>query len=69
MNFVDRPWGTSSLLDLLMMWHQERIRIPLLQLEGPTIPQWCGTGDPNQGYYAGLAGTAYAKILEQLWTG
>jgi hypothetical protein len=41
----------------------------LLQLEGPTIPQWCGTGDPNQGYYAGLAGTAYAKILEQLWTG
>ncbi len=41
----------------------------LKQLDGPTIPDWGGVGDPVQGYYAGLPGTAYAKILEELWTG
>ena len=25
-------------------------------------------GDPQQGYYAGLPGKAYAKVLEELWT-
>jgi hypothetical protein len=42
---------------------------PLAQTAGPTAPDWAGVGDPNEGYYAGLAGTAYAKILEQMWTG
>jgi hypothetical protein len=37
--------------------------------DGPTIPDWGGVGDPAQGYYAGLPGTAYAKILEEIWTG
>jgi hypothetical protein len=41
----------------------------LAQLDGPTIPDWGGIGDPSQGYYAGLPGTAYAKILEEAWTG
>lgn len=40
----------------------------LEQSEGPTIPDWCGVGDPNLGYYAGLPGKAFAKILEELWT-
>ncbi len=35
---------------------------------GPTIPQWGGVGDPAQGYYAGLPGVEYAKILSELWT-
>jgi hypothetical protein len=26
-------------------------------------------GDPDRGYVAGLPGTAYAKILKELWTG
>jgi hypothetical protein len=41
----------------------------LVQLEGPTIPDWGGTGEPAQGYYAGLPGTIYAKVLQELWTG
>jgi hypothetical protein len=32
------------------------------------VPEWGGIGDPSLGYYAGLPGTAYAKILEELWT-
>ena len=40
----------------------------LNQLEGPVIPQWGGVGDPNEGYYAGKAGKAFAKVLEELWT-
>lgn len=40
-----------------------------LELEaGPLLPDWCGVGDPSAGYYAGQPGTAYAKILEELWT-
>jgi hypothetical protein len=41
--------------------------IPLV--DGPILPAWCGEGDPADGYYAGLPGVAYAKILEELWTG
>jgi hypothetical protein len=40
----------------------------LSQTGGPTLPGWCGTGDPALGHYAGLHGTAYARILEELWT-
>jgi hypothetical protein len=36
--------------------------------EGETVPVWGGVGDPNFGYYAGLPGKAYAKILSELWT-
>lgn len=38
-------------------------------IEGPVLPDWTGIGDPSQGYYAGLAGIAYAKILREIWTG
>jgi mono/diheme cytochrome c family protein len=41
---------------------------PLELQAGPTLPDWCGVGDPADGYYAGLPGTAYAKVLEELWT-
>jgi hypothetical protein len=40
----------------------------LTQLDGPTVPEWGGVGDPGEGYYAGLPGTGYAKILAELWT-
>lgn len=42
---------------------------PLEQLEGPTVPDWGGVGEPEAGYYAGLPGKAFAKVLEELWTG
>ena len=40
----------------------------LRQSEGPTVPDWGGVGDPKEGYYAGLPGKAFAKVLEELWT-
>jgi hypothetical protein len=40
----------------------------LIQKDGPTIPDWGGVGDPAQGYYAGVPGKGFAKILSELWT-
>jgi len=40
----------------------------LPQVAGPIIPQYGGMGDPAKGYYAGLPGKIYAKILMELWT-
>jgi hypothetical protein len=41
---------------------------PLDQENGPVLPAWAGEGDPKEGYYAGLPGQAYAKVLRELWT-
>ena len=41
---------------------------PLPQVDGPTIPLWGGVGDLDEGYYSGVPGTAYAKILQEMWT-
>ena len=40
----------------------------MVQVSGPTVPEWSGVGDPGAGYYAGMPGTGYAKILKELWT-
>ncbi len=40
----------------------------LTLLEGETIPEWGGVGDPALGYYASQPGKGYAKILSELWT-
>jgi len=40
----------------------------LQYIDGPTLPEWAGVGEVEQGYYAGLPGEAYAKVLEALWT-
>jgi hypothetical protein len=37
-------------------------------VDGPTLPDWAGIGDPAEGYYADLPGLGYAKILMELWT-
>ncbi len=42
---------------------------PLVLVDGPRLPDWAGAGDPAQGYYAGLPGKSYARILEEIWTG
>ncbi|MBK8020006.1 MAG: carboxypeptidase regulatory-like domain-containing protein [Chloroflexi bacterium] len=42
---------------------------PLALVEGPTLPVWAGVGDPAKGYYAGLPGVFYAKILADFYTG
>jgi hypothetical protein len=41
----------------------------LEQIEGPRLPRWAGAGDPERGRLAGLPGRAYAKVLEESWTG
>jgi len=40
----------------------------LKQIEGSVIPEWGGIGNSDKGYYAGLAGKGFAKILMELWT-
>jgi len=41
---------------------------PVELLQGSTIPEYGGVGDPRQGYYAGLPGKIYMKVLQELWT-
>jgi hypothetical protein len=53
---------------ILLVQAQDTDGNSLAQLEGPTVPEWGGIGDPSQGYYAGLPGKAFAKVLEELWT-
>lgn len=36
--------------------------------EGPKLPEWCGVGDVSKGYYAGMPGKVFAKVLEERWT-
>jgi hypothetical protein len=36
---------------------------------GPVLPEFCGSGKPEDGYYAGLPGKVYIKQLEEIWTG
>ena len=36
---------------------------------GPVLPEWCGSGNPADGNYAGLPGKVFAKLLEEMWTG
>jgi hypothetical protein len=40
--------------------------LPLLQ--GGVLPEYAGQGDPEEGYYAGLPGKVFARVLEELWT-
>jgi hypothetical protein len=41
----------------------------LEQMEGGELPDWCGIGEEENGYYASLPGKTFAKILENKWTG
>ena len=36
---------------------------------GPVLPTWCGSGDPEDGDYAGLPGKVFVKLLVEAWTG
>ena len=60
----------SPLRHLILLVQATAVDGPTLtQSGGPTLPEWCGLGDPDEGYYAGLPGTGYAKILQEQWTG
>jgi hypothetical protein len=53
---------------ILLVNAQDEDGKALVQVSGPTVPDWGGVGDPQQGYYAGLPGWGYARILAELWT-
>ncbi len=53
---------------LLLVKALDATGMPLVQTGGPSLPEWAGVGEPARGYYAGLPGKAYAKVLEELWT-
>jgi hypothetical protein len=53
---------------ILLVSATDRSGDPLVQLDGPTVPEWGGVGKAQDGYYAGLPGKAFAKVLEELWT-
>ncbi len=38
-------------------------------VSGPVLPEWCGTGVPDDACYAGLPGKVFLKLLEEVWTG
>lgn len=40
----------------------------LQQVSGPVLPPWCGVGNPEKGYVAGLPGKTFAKLLKEMWT-
>jgi len=54
---------------ILIVKAEDNVSGELRLLDGPRIPEWGGIGDPEKGYYAGLPGKIYAKVLEELWTG
>jgi mono/diheme cytochrome c family protein len=58
----------SPLRHLILLVEATGSTGPLEHVGGPLIPEWCGVGDVADGRYAGRPGTAYAKILEELWT-
>ncbi|MCJ7725353.1 MAG: hypothetical protein MUP76_03050, partial [Acidimicrobiia bacterium] len=58
----------SPLRHLILLVNADGADGPLGLLEGPNVPTWGGVGDPADGRYAGLPGTAYAKVLEELWS-
>ncbi len=54
---------------LLVVEAKDRTGAALDQVGGSKLPLWAGVGDASRGYVAGLPGQAYAKILEESWTG
>lgn len=36
--------------------------------QGSTLPDWCGVGEFQDGYYAAMPGKAFAKVLKEMWT-
>ena len=53
---------------ILVVQAEDGDGVPLTQSGGSTIPYWGGIGEAAEGYYAGMPGTIYAKILQEVWT-
>jgi len=55
-----------QLILLVQVTNQQGQLLPLL--DGAVLLPYAGTGDPQDGYYAGLPGKVFSKLLEELWT-
>lgn len=53
---------------LLLVKAQDSDGQALELIDGPVVPDWGGVGNPLEGYYAGVPGKGYAKILIEMWT-
>jgi hypothetical protein len=51
---------------ILNVTDQAKESLPMIG--GSRLPAWCGIGDPALGYYGGLPGKVYARILQERWT-
>ncbi len=60
----------SPLRQMILLVRAEGPDSELLAFDGGSVvPEWGGIGEAADGYYAGLPGKGYAKILMELWTG
>ncbi|MBI9045187.1 MAG: carboxypeptidase regulatory-like domain-containing protein [Anaerolineaceae bacterium] len=59
----------SPLRNMILLVEAKDSAGEMLELsQGPLVPDWGGEGNPVDGYYAGLPGKGYAKILMEMWT-
>jgi hypothetical protein len=66
------PTGTPLRHLILLLSAEDGSGEPLPQIDGPRLPDWTGSEERQlRGVEpcAGRPGTAYAKVLEELWTG
>jgi mono/diheme cytochrome c family protein len=66
------PTGTPLRHLILLVAARNETGKTLPLLAGPRLPEWAGTAErqlPGVEHCAGRPGTAYAKVLEELWTG
>ena len=61
------PTG-SPMRQLLLLVEASSSGEPLELLRGPTLPTWVGDGE-GDGDWAGLPGKAFAKVLQDRWSG
>lgn len=54
---------------ILLVQAQDTDGQPLVLASGPTIATWGGEGNSENGYYAGLPGVLYTKVLSDYFTG
>lgn len=57
------PTGVTLRNLILVVSAKDRAGTRLRQLDGPTVPNWGGVGDPAEGGLAGLPGKGYARVL------
>jgi len=57
------PTGETMRSVMLLVQAMDSSGKPLKMTKGPRLPEWAGTGNPDQGNYAGLPGTAFARVL------